>query len=432
MNILLVDDIKDNREALERLIVQYSRIYNTQCHIYKAQDGVEAINICKSNPIDLIFMDIIMPIMDGLEATEIICNTYPEIMIVVVSSENNESVKKEIINSGAEDYILKPLSSAIMLKRLNNYSKLISTPKYISFQAQAFNSFTSNIYSYQMKFFISTDDELSQFWETSLLRFNFQNHMEQLNDFVRLIFGIGTLQIQKSYKCHLYIEEDENFFYFSMDNMKLLPITTVKEMIEKICQGIIHEFKKDYISFALPKIIQEYHLNTDEVPMLTLRKELKTTQGLTHKDSLQTYEIMALDTLNEFEYTLTKLKTEIMMMGSCDLVIQDIDTINIYVKKLVNILSISHDTYLLAQSLKELTILLDEYSQSFLDMSRDLSQMMQSFINDIIMWKEMVFYTGAPSVDFLNSSISSNVQMIKALFVVNETLDDNLDDIFDF
>jgi len=432
MNILLVDDIKDNREALERLIVQYSRIYNTQCHIYKAQDGVEAINICKSNPIDLIFMDIIMPIMDGLEATQIIHNTYPEIMIVVVSSENNESVKKEIINSGAEDYILKPLSSAIMLKRLNNYSKLISTPKYISFQAQAFNSFTSNIYSYQMKFFISTDDELSQFWETSLLRFNFQNHMEQLNDFVRLIFGIGTLQIQKSYKCHLYIEEDENFFYFSMDNMKLLPITTVKEMIEKFCQGIIHEFKKDYISFALPKIIQEYHLNTDEVPMLTLRKELKTTQGLTHKDSLQTYEIMALDTLNEFEYTLTKLKTEIMMMGSCDLVIQDIDTINIYVKKLVNILSISHDTYLLAQSLKELTILLDEYSQSFLDMSRDLSQMMQSFINDIIMWKEMVFYTGAPSVDFLNSSISSNVQMIKALFVVNETLDDNLDDIFDF
>jgi len=432
MNILLVDDIKDNREVLERLIVQYSRIYNTQCHIYKAQDGVEAINICKSNPIDLIFMDIIMPIMDGLEATQIIRNTYPEIMIVVVSSENNESVKKKIINSGAEDYILKPLSSAIMLKRLNNYSKLISTPNYISFQAQAFNSFTSNIYSYQMKFFISTDDELSQFWETSLLRFNFQNHMERLNDFVRLIFGIGTLQIQKSYKCHLYIEEDENFFYFSMDNMKLLPITTVKEMIEKICQGIIHEFKKDYISFALPKIIQEYHLNTDEVPMLTLRKELKITQGPIHKDSLQTYEIMALDTLNEFEYTLTKLKTEIMIMGSCDLEIQDIDTINIHVKELVNILSLSHDTYLLAESLKELTILLDEYSQSFLDMSRDLSQMMQSFINDIIMWKEMVFYTGAPSVDFLNSSISSNVQMIKALFVVNDTLDDNLDDIFDF
>lgn len=432
MNILLVDDIKDNREVLERLIVQYSRIYNTQCYIYKAQDGVEAINICQSNPIDLIFMDIIMPIMDGLEATQIIHNTYPEIMIVVISSENNESVKKEIINSGAEDYILKPLSSAIMLKRLNNYSKLISTPKYISFQAQAFNSFTSNIYSYQMKFFISTDDELSQFWETSLLRFDFQNHMEQLNDFIRLIFHIGTLQIQKSYKCHLYIEEDENFFYFSMDNMKLLPITTIKEMIEKICQGIIHEFKKDYISFALPKIIQEYHLNTDEVPMLTLRKELKTTQGPTHKDSLQTYEIMALDTLNEFEYTLTKLKTEIMIMGSCDLEIQDIDTINIHVKQLVNILSISHDTYLLAESLKELTILLDEYSQSFLDMSRDLSQMMQSFINDIIMWKEMVFYTGAPSVDFLNSSISSNVQMIKALFVVNDTLDDNLDDIFDF
>jgi hypothetical protein len=59
-------------------------------------------------------------------------------------------------------------------------------------------------------------------------------------------------------------------------------------------------------------------------------------------------------------------------------------------------------------------------------------EMMVSFINDLLMWKEMIFETGAPSVDFLNSSISSNVQMIRAVFVSDDTAEEDMDDIFDF
>jgi len=58
--------------------------------------------------------------------------------------------------------------------------------------------------------------------------------------------------------------------------------------------------------------------------------------------------------------------------------------------------------------------------------------MVKAFLNDIILWKEMVFYSGAPSVDFLNSSIGSNVEMIRAVFIDDDSGADELDDIFDF
>ena len=438
MKILIADDIEDNREILERLIVQYSRKYDNECRVYQAQNGIEAVQMCKDNPIDLIFMDIMMPIMDGLEATKIINKVYPNIMIIVVSSENDENIKQDILNAGAEDYVHKPLSSAIMLKRLNNYTKLISTRNSIGFQTQAINTFTSKVYSYQIKFFISNDDELSQFWETLLVRLDFQNHIDQLSDFVRFVFRLGTFQIQKSYKCHLYIEEDENFFYFSMDNMKLLSSQAVNSMIEKYCSGIMYEEEGDYISFALPRITQDTSFITPVVTQTTPISPVDQEENITtpeveiQKDEVRTYDILDADALAELEFVLTKLKTEIMMMGSSDLEIEDIDTINEYVKKLTHILSVSNDTYEIANSLGEFTSLLDEHAQPFLDMSKDLSHMMQSFINDIIMWKDMIFYTGAPSVNFLDNSISSNVKMIKALFVVEDGSDENLDDIFDF
>ena len=152
MNILIVDDIRDNREILERLVVQYARKYNTQCQVHSAEDGKKAIDICKVSDIDLIFMDITMPIMNGLKATKIIHKLYPGIMIIVVSSENDENVKNAILDFGAEDYICKPLSSSTMIQRLHNYDEIILARNSTTLLPQAVNNFTSHIYTYQMKF----------------------------------------------------------------------------------------------------------------------------------------------------------------------------------------------------------------------------------------------------------------------------------------
>lgn len=436
MNILIVDDIEENRYLLERLVTHYSRKYDVKVNVFQAENGQEGVDICNENSIDLVFMDIIMPVMDGLEATKIIKKEHPSVMIIVISSENDEAKKTEILQAGAEDYVLKPFSSAIMLSRLNNYSKLIHSRNSISFQTKAVNTFTHSVYSYQLTFFLSNDDELAQFWETMLVRLEFQNHIEHLSDFVRLIFRLGTYQLQRAYKCHVYVEEDEHNFFFTMDNMKLLSIETVSQMINKYCSNAIYEIKGDLLSFILPRVndktsdlVQINNLITDE-------EVIETAQSFPSKnmikETLQTYDILDENALEEFDYVVLKLQTEIMMMGSSDLGEDDIYTMNEYIKKLASILSVSQDSYAISSSLSDFSSLLDEYSEQFIAMSKDLSHMMRSFINDLIMWKEMIFVTGAPSVDFLNNSISSNVQMIRAVFVTDDATSEDMDDIFDF
>ncbi len=435
MNILIVDDIEDNRHMLERLITQFSRKYEVEIEVSQAQNGQEGVDICNERRIDLIFMDIIMPVMDGLEATKIIKKEHPSAMIIVISSENDESIKTEILQAGAEDYVLKPFSSAIMLSRLNNYAKLIRSRNAIGYQTKAINIFTHNVYSYQLTFFLSNDDELAQFWETMLVRLEFQNHISQLSDFVRFMFRLATYQLQKAYKCHVYVEEDEHNFYFTMDNMKLISADTVRQMIEKYCSSAIYEIKGDFLSFLLPRVDENISAlpSANNVHVDEAVETVSTFPSVAVlKETLQTYDILDADALEEFEYIVSKLQTEIMMMGSSDLEMDDIDTMNEYIKKLASILSVSQDSYAISASLSDFSALLDEYSEPFLAMSKDLSAMMRSFINDLIMWKEMIFETGAPSVDFLNSSISSNVQMIRAVFIADEGTEEDMDDIFDF
>ncbi len=435
MKILIVDDIEDNRYILERLIIQFSRKHKVEVEVYQAENGQVAVDICNDKPIDLVFMDIVMPIMGGLEATRIIKKEHPSALIIVVSSENDESVQVDILQAGAEDYVIKPFSTAIMMSRLVNYHKLILSRNSIGFQTRAVNVFTHNVYSYQLKFFISNDDELAQFWETMLVRLDFQKHIQSLSDFVRFLFRLGTLQIQKAYKCHIYVEEDEEHFYFTMDNMKLLSTDVIHQLIERYSPYAIYELEGDFLTFVLPTTGQDTSfIPVAQASRINEVKEIFSTpvSAPVVKETLQTYDILDEEALQEFEYVISKLQTEIMMMGSTSLEMDDIDTMNEYIKKLATILSISKDAYEISASLNEFSALLDEYSEPFLAMSKDMASMMKSFVNDLLMWKEMIFHTGAPSVDFLNSSISSNVQMIRAVFVTDDTAVEDMDDIFDF
>lgn len=435
MKILIVDDISDNREMLGRLINQYSRKYEVETEVFYAEHGQECVEICNERSIDLIFMDIIMPVMDGLEATTIIKKEHPSIMVIVVSSESDEEIKSQILQAGAEDYVSKPFSSAIMLKRLNNYQKLINSRHSIAYQPKAINTFTHSVYSYQLKFYITNDDELAQLWETLLVRLDIQRHIAHLSDFVRLIFRLGNIQLHKSYKCHVYMEEDEHNFYFTMDNMKLLHEDIINKAVGKCPSDTSHKLEGDLLSFALPR------LSYETMPSPEVERTEKEEEPLVlapapviqvAPEVLQTYDILDPDALEDFEFVIAKLQTEIMMMGSSDLEIDDIDTMNGHIKHISSLLASSYDSYVISTALSELSSLLDEYSEPFLAMSSDLSNMMNSFINDLLMWKEMMFNTGAPSADFLDDSIRSSVQMIRAVFVTDDEEADDMDDIFDF
>ena len=110
-NVLLVDDDKDIVESME------IHLKNEGLKVYKAYDGIEALEILLEKEIHLILMDIMMPRMDGLSATLKI-REEKNIPIILVSAKTEDSDKIIGLNMGADDYITKPFHIQELVARV--------------------------------------------------------------------------------------------------------------------------------------------------------------------------------------------------------------------------------------------------------------------------------------------------------------------------
>lgn len=104
LNLLIVDDEPMFREGLVKTINWEKLGYS---EVREAYNGVEALNIIKSVPIDLIITDIRMPEMDGLELIQKVTEEYPGTRFIVLSAFDEFCLVKEAFQLGIVDYILK-------------------------------------------------------------------------------------------------------------------------------------------------------------------------------------------------------------------------------------------------------------------------------------------------------------------------------------
>jgi len=113
--ILVVDDIYENRKLLIDLLNYYG--FKT----IQAKDGLEALDIYKKEKIDLIFMDILMPKLNGIESIKRIRIEDKKIPIVVVSANVFNEDRKNALDNGASDFISKPIEESELLLILQKY-----------------------------------------------------------------------------------------------------------------------------------------------------------------------------------------------------------------------------------------------------------------------------------------------------------------------
>ena len=120
-NILVCDDDKDIVEAISIYLEQEGYT------VLKAYDGVEAINVLRSQPVDLLIIDIMMPKLDGIRATLKIREENP-LPIIILSAKSEDADKILGLNVGADDYVTKPFNSLELVARvksqLRRYTKL--------------------------------------------------------------------------------------------------------------------------------------------------------------------------------------------------------------------------------------------------------------------------------------------------------------------
>ena len=110
--ILVVEDEK----RMQNIIVEYMQKGGYTC--ITADDGVEALTILKSNNIDLMILDIMMPYLDGFSVCRV-SREMTNIPIIILTAKGEEEDKLKGYEYGADDYITKPFSPKVLLAKVN-------------------------------------------------------------------------------------------------------------------------------------------------------------------------------------------------------------------------------------------------------------------------------------------------------------------------
>jgi len=121
LKVLVVDDDMINRKLLVAMLKKHPNIGE----LIEASNGQETITLLRDlDDIDLVLLDIIMPIMDGIAVLQIM-NADPKLQnIPVIVLTTDETKKTEALNSGANDFITKPVREEEIVMKINRLTSL--------------------------------------------------------------------------------------------------------------------------------------------------------------------------------------------------------------------------------------------------------------------------------------------------------------------
>jgi NarL family two-component system response regulator LiaR len=118
IRVLVVDDHQMEQRGLVTLL----RSFNDLELAGVARNGAEALELCETAHPDVILMDLLMPGMDGVEATSTIRERYPDIHIIVLTSWDEYDLVQRALAVGAERYLLKNISAVELAEAIRGAS----------------------------------------------------------------------------------------------------------------------------------------------------------------------------------------------------------------------------------------------------------------------------------------------------------------------
>lgn len=116
--ILVAEDEDSSFSFIEKAVQE------TNAKIIRANNGQESLEILKEQPVDIILMDIQMPVMNGYEAIEKIKQMYSSIPIVAQTAYALTNQKREVLNTGCNDILSKPFHKEDLLRTIDKYINL--------------------------------------------------------------------------------------------------------------------------------------------------------------------------------------------------------------------------------------------------------------------------------------------------------------------
>lgn len=115
IKIMLVDDHQIVIDGISALLNKQKKLEV----VAQANNGKEAIALLEKTTVDVILMDVEMPILNGCDATTIITTKYPEIKVICLTTHDEQPIVRKMIKAGAKGYILKNTDRKTLLDAIN-------------------------------------------------------------------------------------------------------------------------------------------------------------------------------------------------------------------------------------------------------------------------------------------------------------------------
>ncbi|HKQ96306.1 MAG TPA: response regulator [Candidatus Polarisedimenticolia bacterium] len=100
--MLVVDDDRQ----IVRLLSDFLRVRGHE--VYEAGNGMEALCLARTQRFDVVFLDIVMPQMDGNDTLRLLRSDSPETVVIMISGTSDQEVAIRALDLGAFDYVMKP------------------------------------------------------------------------------------------------------------------------------------------------------------------------------------------------------------------------------------------------------------------------------------------------------------------------------------
>ena len=113
-----IDRVEDNPDMRGYI----RSILREQYHVLEAANGEEALHILSSNPVDFIISDLMMPVMDGIELSRRVKETFAisHIPFLMLTAKTSQEARLESYRMGVDEYLLKPFDETLLLTRIQN------------------------------------------------------------------------------------------------------------------------------------------------------------------------------------------------------------------------------------------------------------------------------------------------------------------------
>lgn len=102
--------IVDEHDMVRRGLATALRLSADLELVGEARNGREAIDLCERLQPDVVLMDLMMPVMDGVAATRIICQRWPQVHVIALTASQEQQLVQQVLQAGAIGYLLKNLS----------------------------------------------------------------------------------------------------------------------------------------------------------------------------------------------------------------------------------------------------------------------------------------------------------------------------------